>query len=206
MIKIIIRAIKPSLCYTTNSKFNKQRLQVKAWISLHTSYVHMAHRKILTIVNMQWIQFFIELIFQIISTWVSSEQIFCIKIDVWVQICNKGSFRMYLRHIPCARRYPLWPSDAIWRQRSGSTLAQVVAWCLTAPSHYLNQCWLISTPNYIGRMPSPILELNLREITRLSNWKKHIKLQWNWHEIPLLDYANNLQIFYPFWVELCAVS
>ena len=37
----------------------------------------------------------------------------------------------------------LWPSDAIWRQRSGSTLAQVMAWCLTAPSHCLNQCWLI---------------------------------------------------------------
>ena len=39
----------------------------------------------------------------------------------------------------------LWPSDAIWRQRSGSTLAQVMACCLTAPSHYLNQCWLIIT-------------------------------------------------------------
>ena len=37
----------------------------------------------------------------------------------------------------------LWPSDAIWRQRSGSTLAQVMACCLTAPSHYLNQCLLI---------------------------------------------------------------
>ena len=37
----------------------------------------------------------------------------------------------------------LWPSDSIWRQRSGSTLAQVMAGCLTAPSHYLNQCWLI---------------------------------------------------------------
>ena len=36
-----------------------------------------------------------------------------------------------------------WPSDAIWRHRSGSTLAQVMACCLTAPSHYLNQCWLI---------------------------------------------------------------
>ena len=30
-----------------------------------------------------------------------------------------------------------------WWQRSGSTLAQVMACCLTAPSHYLNQCWLI---------------------------------------------------------------
>ena len=25
----------------------------------------------------------------------------------------------------------------------GSTLAQVMAWCLMAPSHYQNQCWLI---------------------------------------------------------------
>ena len=32
---------------------------------------------------------------------------------------------------------------AIWRQRSGSTFAQVMACCLTAPSHYLNQCRLI---------------------------------------------------------------
>ena len=37
----------------------------------------------------------------------------------------------------------LWPSDAIWQHTSGSTLAQVMAWYLTAPSHYLNQCWLI---------------------------------------------------------------
>ena len=37
----------------------------------------------------------------------------------------------------------LWPSDAMWRHRSGSTLAQVMACCLTAPSHYLNQCWLM---------------------------------------------------------------
>ena len=37
----------------------------------------------------------------------------------------------------------LWPSDAIWRDRSMSTLAHVMAWCLMAPSHYMNQCWLI---------------------------------------------------------------
>ena len=34
----------------------------------------------------------------------------------------------------------LWPSNAIYWHRSGSTLAQVMACCLTAPSHYLNQC------------------------------------------------------------------
>ena len=37
----------------------------------------------------------------------------------------------------------LWQSDAIWRHRSGSILAQVMAFCLMAPSHYLNQCWLL---------------------------------------------------------------
>ena len=37
----------------------------------------------------------------------------------------------------------LWPSDTIWRHKSRSTLAQVMACCLMAPSHYLNQCWLI---------------------------------------------------------------
>ena len=47
----------------------------------------------------------------------------------------------------CVTR-PQWvnslrPSDAIWRQWSWTTLAQVMACCLTAPSHYLNQCWLI---------------------------------------------------------------
>ena len=38
-----------------------------------------------------------------------------------------------------------WPGDNIWLHRSGSTLAQVMVCCLTAPNHYLNQCWLIIT-------------------------------------------------------------
>ena len=37
----------------------------------------------------------------------------------------------------------LWPSDGTRRQRFGSTLVQVMACCLTAPSHYLDECWLI---------------------------------------------------------------
>ena len=45
----------------------------------------------------------------------------------------------------------LWPSDTIWRQRSGSTLAS---------SQYLNQCWLIiSEVNLFGAnlLSEPIL-------------------------------------------------
>ena len=34
----------------------------------------------------------------------------------------------------------MWPSDTIWRHRPGSTLAQVMACWVMAPSNYLNQC------------------------------------------------------------------
>ena len=37
----------------------------------------------------------------------------------------------------------LWLSNTIWRHRFGSRLAQEMACCLRALSHFLNQCWLI---------------------------------------------------------------
>ena len=37
----------------------------------------------------------------------------------------------------------LWPGDTMWWHWSGSTLSQVMACCLTAPSHYPNQCLLL---------------------------------------------------------------
>ena len=37
----------------------------------------------------------------------------------------------------------LWLINLIWRHRTGSTLTQIIAWCLLAPSNYLNQCWLL---------------------------------------------------------------
>ena len=37
----------------------------------------------------------------------------------------------------------LRPSAIIWRHRTGSTLDQLMACCLTATSHYLNHCWCI---------------------------------------------------------------
>ena len=51
----------------------------------------------------------------------------------WRCCSSCGSLR---RHVIISS---LWPSDAIWWQRSESTLAQVMACCLTAPIHYLNQ-------------------------------------------------------------------
>ena len=37
----------------------------------------------------------------------------------------------------------LWPNDTIWRHRSWSTLAQVMACFPMAPSHHLNESWLL---------------------------------------------------------------
>ena len=67
----------------------------------------------------------------------------------------------------------LWPSDAIWQHRSGSTVAQVKAWCLTAPSHYLNQWWLLisevvwhpSEGNFTASTQDAILKNELEKYT-----------------------------------------
>ena len=49
----------------------------------------------------------------------------------------------YILHSPNLQINLLCPNDATWRHGSTSTLIQVMACCLMAPSHYLNQCWLI---------------------------------------------------------------
>ena len=40
-------------------------------------------------------------------------------------------------------------SDEVSWHESGSTLAQVIVCCLTAPGHYVNQCWL-AKPRFCG--------------------------------------------------------
>ena len=82
----------------------------------------------------------------------------------------------------------LWPGDTIWRHRSGSTLAQVMACCLMAPSHYLNQCWLITcetlwhspegnfTGNAQGIFPWYEFENYFSKITATSPWGQWVKI------------------------------
>ena len=53
--------------------------------------------------------------------------------------------RFYFWSCVQATWHTLGPSDAIWRYRAGPTLANVIACCLTAPSHHMNQCWLPGT-------------------------------------------------------------
>ena len=56
---------------------------------------------------------------------------------------NSPASRLFVQQFVQADINSLWPNEAIYRHRSKLTLAQVMACCLTAPSHYLKQCWLI---------------------------------------------------------------
>ena len=70
----------------------------------------------------------------------------------WNKIAKKSTEAMFFTAHHFIKHYTfsstnvvnsLWPRDTIWRHGSRSTLVQVMACCLTAPSYYLNQCWLI---------------------------------------------------------------
>ena len=64
----------------------------------------------------------------------------------------------------------LWPSDVIWRQESRSTLAQVMACCLTAPSHYLNRCWLMIS-EVLWHSPNSNFTENTQDIYRWNEFE-----------------------------------
>ena len=63
-------------------------------------------------------------------------------------------------------------SDTIWWHGSESTLAQVMACCLTAPSHYLNQCWLINNGHVLGHSAGSNFRTNV--LTILYGFENHI--------------------------------
>ena len=54
---------------------------------------------------------------------------------------TEGLLYEWMRGTECSST-SLTHCGLIWRQRTGSTLVLVIACCLAAPSHYLNQCWL----------------------------------------------------------------
>ena len=69
----------------------------------------------------------------------------------------------------------LWPSDLIWWHKSGWTLAEVMACCLTAPSHYLNQCWVIIS-EVLTTISQELLNISILDMSlkitnlRLTHW------------------------------------
>ena len=89
--------------------------------------------------------------------------------------------RSYLNQFWPRSGYSLRPSDAIWWQRSGSTLARVMACCLMASSHYMNNNIELSLIRYSDIYFSAISQ----KIPQLSITKFSLK-------IPYLSFLLNL--------------
>ena len=88
---------------------------------------------------------------------------------------------------------PLWPNNAIWHHRFGTTLTQVMACCLMAPSHYLNQCWL-----FVNEVLWHSPESNFRASAETTSLKIILlKLE------PHLPGANELIVAWAILSELC---
>ena len=75
----------------------------------------------------------------------------------------------------------LWPSDTIKWHRFRSTLVQVMACCLTAPSHYLSQCWLIFITEVFWHSPEGSFTWNAQDT-------------YHWYE------------FEDYWIKIIAAS
>ena len=71
----------------------------------------------------------------------------------------------------------MWPSDAIWRRGFESTLAQVIACCLTAPSRYLKHCWLMISE---VQWQSPEGNFISQEVPQPSITKISLGITFNW--------------------------
>ena len=93
----------------------------------------------------RWIIISISNICLLTTIWMNSEgpHYLTSKSIKYLIIQNKVS--IFVKYHPLYALNSLWPSDVLWWQGSRSTLAQVMACCLTAPNHFLNQCWLITS-------------------------------------------------------------
>ena len=65
--------------------------------------------------------------------------------------------------------------NTIWRHRSGSTWAHIVACCLAAPKHYLNQLWLI-IKEVLRHIPEQFHERWIKQWSLKINWRKQSHL------------------------------
>ena len=78
-------------------------------------------------------------------------------------------------YFPCNAIKALRPSEAIWLQRSGSTLPELMACCLMAPSHHLNQCWLIM--NLVVR--NPLVGIRCQQTAGIHIYKWYLAAKYN---------------------------
>ena len=81
-------------------------------------------------------------------------------------------------------------SGAICCQRSESILSQVMACCLMAPSHYLNQCWLITKERLMPFIWGQCLLKSQPSVTKISLKTRFLKFHSN------LPGGNELKLYH----------
>ena len=69
-----------------------------------------------------------------------------------------GCLSPHRQHVIFAEFKVLWLSDAVSYHRTLSNLVKIMAYCLTAPSHYLNQCSPI-TREFLWHSPERVLDI-----------------------------------------------
>ena len=101
-------------------------------------------------------------------------------------------------------------------------MAQAMACCLTAPSHYLNQCWLIirrvlwhsSDNNFTGSTYGMnswnVFENNISKITVTSTRVKWVKLMYHnkpdiTNLLPCYTYILSIDNVSEFWILSCYI-
>ena len=97
----------------------------------------------------------------------------------------------------------LRPSGGIWRHRSGSTLPQGMACCLTVPRHYLNQLWENGVLWYPpeGNFTRSAMELNLQNVFEKQYFENYCHNSLGplgpvSHCDPLYTYSTGLLMWY----------
>ena len=81
----------------------------------------------------------------------------------------------YIKGLTVFKINSLWPTDAIWWQGSRSTLVQVMACCLMAPSHYLK---IVDLSYLRSSLRAALLEISQPSVTKIS--LKIIFLRFYW--------------------------
>ena len=97
---------------------------------------------------------------------------------LWISIPNKGIYSNYpfcillMKHFCWRNREDnvnsLWSREAMWQPRPKSTLAQVMACCLMAPSHYLNNANLPSIRSFENQLRAISNEIPQPLITKIT--------------------------------------
>ena len=136
LVPVILMVILKSRCLSIHTTFTPRNTTRHNTTPHHTTPHHTHHttsplpkHTYLNTIEMQFI------IHTLTSTvWLNRRWSFRARMSIQTPLVY-----VYVNNHDADTVNSLWHSDAIWRQRSGSTLAKVMACCLTSPSHYLNQ-------------------------------------------------------------------